>query len=169
MLGRPRIELVCEKYKVSFNIMDNKDFSVEVWTDGGCWPNPGPGGWAFAFSPEECSHGTEKNTTNNIMELTAISKAIDHCKSTFPRGTKFTIYSDSQYCVKGFNTWMYKWKRNDWKRKDTVTKKKVPVKNVEIWKELYYKRSDIELVWVKGHDGDPMNELVDSLAGMYRE
>lgn len=149
--------------------MEDNDFAIVVYTDGSCYPNPGPGGWAFALSDTEYFNGTEDSTTNNIMELTAVSKAIDHCKETFPRGTKFIIRSDSQYCVNGFNKWMHKWRKNDWNRKDTVTKKKVPVKNVEIWKDLYYKRSDVELVWVKGHDGDPMNELVDSLAGMYRE
>lgn len=133
---------------------------MKIYTDGSCRGNPGPGGWAFVVSNLEYRSGTSPYTTNNIMELTAILQAIYYVKDNFP-GTPATIYSDSRYCVDGFNTWMHNWEKRNW------TKKKGHIKNLELWKEIYDLREGVNLLWVQGHDGDEMNELADALAGEY--
>lgn len=130
---------------------------VEIWTDGSCNPNPGKGGWAFAISKEEYFTGFDQNTTNNIMEMTAVAEAIAYAKFEFPMHS-IKIYSDSQYVVNGFNSWMHGWKRKGW------TKKGGPIKNLDLWKVLHENHEDVELIWVKGHSGNDMNDFVDVLA-----
>jgi ribonuclease HI len=132
---------------------------IEVFTDGACQGNPGPGGWAWAIAPEGVVFGSggAKHTTNQRMEMTAVLEALRTVE-----GDAITIVSDSTYVVHCFrDRWYVKWQSNGWKNS-----KKEPVANADLWKPL------IELVlerapafrWVKGHSGNPMNELVDRLA-----
>ena len=133
---------------------------VEIFTDGACKGNPGPGGWGAILrlgQHEKELWGGEKETTNNRMELTAAIRAIEALKR--PIGGR--IYTDSQYVMKGINEWIHGWKKNGWKTAD-----KKPVKNVELWQALdaAVSRHKIEWHWVKGHNGDKMNERADQLA-----
>lgn len=128
---------------------------IEVYTDGGCSPNPGKGSWAFAISKEHYNSGYNKNTTNNAMEMTAILNAIKYCRFKDKR-TPIIIYSDSKYCVDGFMNWMHNWEKRNWFKKGGI-------KNLDLWKELFSVKNDVTLKWVKGHSGNEMNEFVDSL------
>lgn len=133
---------------------------IEIWTDGSCSGNPGPGGWgALLISGENEKElfGGEENTTNNKMELTAAIEALNVLKAP----SKVTLHTDSTYVKDGLTKWIHGWKKNGWK---TAAKK--PVKNQELWQALdaACKRHDITWKWVKGHDGDPGNERADALA-----
>jgi ribonuclease HI len=133
---------------------------VEIYTDGACRGNPGPGGWGVFFrykNEEKELFGGEAATTNNKMELTAVIRALEALK----RPSRVRLYTDSQYVQKGIQEWIHGWKRNGWK-----TAAKEPVKNKELWIELdeARKRHDIEWHWVKGHAGHPENERADALA-----
>ena len=133
---------------------------VEIYTDGACRGNPGPGGWGAilrANGTEKELFGGEAATTNNKMELTAVIRALEALK----RPSRVRIYTDSQYVQKGIQEWIHGWKRNGWK-----TAAKEPVKNKELWVELdeLRKSHDIEWHWVKGHAGHPENERADALA-----
>lgn len=138
---------------------------VELYTDGACSGNPGPGGWAFILrhpasgKERECS-GAEAETTNNRMELTAVIEGL----ATLKKACQVQLYTDSSYVGKGISQWMVNWKKNDWKRKDG--KSWVPVKNVELWQKLdaLIQRHSIEYHWVAGHSGHPENERCDELA-----
>lgn len=130
--------------------------TVEVYTDGGCFPNPGNGGWAFVLSEDEYKSGSRKNTTNNQMELQAVIEAIGYCKHEFP-GHFIKVYSDSMYCVQGFNSWMHNWQRKGWKKKGGL-------KNVDQWQILWDIKDLVVLEWVKAHNGNPLNEIADDLA-----
>jgi len=130
---------------------------VTIYTDGGCSPNPGPGGWSIVISPLEYHRGQKKMTTNNEMELTAVKNAIIYARKYY-MGDRILIKSDSKYCVDGFNSWMHNWAKNDFK------KKKGELKNQNLWRELYQLRHGVTLQWVKGHNGDRLNELADNLA-----
>lgn len=132
--------------------------STEVFTDGACAGNPGPGGWAWAVAPDgdRCGSGGAAHTTNQRMELQAVLEALQSLPGDL------TIVSDSTYVVNCFrDRWWVKWKANGWKNS-----KKEPVANTDLWMPL------VELVqqrrpafrWVKGHSGNPMNDLVDRLA-----
>ena len=134
---------------------------VTIYTDGACSGNPGPGGWGailiFGDIKKEISGG-KKDTTNNIMELTAALEALKMLK----RPCDVKLYSDSAYLVNGFiNGWIYNWKKNNWK-----TSNKEPVKNKEIWEELYKmtKIHKIEFIKVKGHSDNEFNNRCDELA-----
>lgn len=134
--------------------------SLEIFTDGACRGNPGPGGWGVLLrmgSQEKELWGGEPATTNNRMELTAAIRALEALK----RPVKARIYTDSQYVLKGINTWIHAWKKNGWRTSD-----KKAVKNVELWQELVQiaKLHELEWVWVKGHAGHPGNERADALA-----
>ena len=136
--------------------------STVVYTDGSCRHN-GCGGWAWAYHDKDghIIHGKGRtaDTTNNRMELTAIVEAMEH----FSTPTNLTIVSDSQYCVKGSQSWMYKWETNNWKRSVHGN----PVKNPELWKrvmELTRFHDSVSFLWVRGHNGDPMNEFCDRIA-----
>ncbi len=135
---------------------------IDIFTDGGCSGNPGPGGWAFVALSNgnvlSYSSGGDAQTTNNKMELTAVIKALETCQNL---GVKtVSISTDSQYVKNGITAWIYNWKKNGWK-----TASKDPVKNKELWVELDKIRSnfDINWVWVKGHAGIEFNEMCDSL------
>jgi ribonuclease HI len=133
---------------------------VEVYSDGACRGNPGPGGWGAILrfnGTEKELFGGEAATTNNKMELTAVIRALE----ALTRPSKVRVYTDSQYVQKGIKEWIHGWKRNGWK-----TAAKEPVKNKELWIELDALRGkhEIEWHWVKGHAGHPENERADALA-----
>ena len=134
---------------------------VDIYTDGACIGNPGPGGWAFIikYSNGETKEfsGSEKYTTNNKMELTAAIKAIKYLKKKII----INIYTDSKYLKDGITIWIKKWKLNGWK-----TSNKKNVKNSDLWKLLEEKIQDHEIrwMWVKGHDENILNEKADMLA-----
>lgn len=134
---------------------------VTIYTDGACSGNPGPGGWGcvllYKESRKEMSGGS-KNTTNNIMEVTAVIEALKTLK--FP--CKVNLHSDSAYVVNCFNQgWIYNWQKNGWR-----TANKEPVKNKELWQELYNltKIHQVNFVKVKGHSTNELNNRCDELA-----
>jgi ribonuclease HI len=133
---------------------------VEVWTDGACSGNPGPGGWGavlrFSDQTKELSGG-EQLTTNNRMELLAAIRSLE----ALTRPCAVDIHTDSQYVRGGVTEWMKGWKRNGWKTKD-----KKPVKNQDLWEQLdkLIAKHDVAWRWVKGHAGNVDNERADELA-----
>ncbi|CAH1654843.1 ribonuclease HI [Hyphomicrobiales bacterium] len=134
--------------------------TVEVWTDGACSGNPGPGGWGAILTfngVEKELSGGEAQTTNNRMELMAAISALEALK----RPVTVALHTDSQYLRQGITGWIHGWKKNGWKTAD-----RKPVKNVELWQRLdaALGRHKIEWKWVKGHAGDEMNERADALA-----
>ena len=134
--------------------------TVELYTDGACLGNPGPGGWAallrFNGTEKELSGG-DPDTTNNRMEMQAVIEGL----KALSRPSTVTVYTDSQYVQKGITEWINGWKARGWK---TAAKK--PVKNVDLWLELdeTQERHSVTWQWVKGHAGHPENERVDDLA-----
>ena len=133
---------------------------IKIYTDGSCLKNPGNGGWAAIIninSEIKRISGSVKNTTNNKMELMAPIKALQEIKKQQP----IEIYTDSQYVKLGITDWIHKWIKNNWQ-----TSKKEPVKNKELWLELYKltKSYEIKWIWVKAHVGNILNEEVDLLA-----
>jgi ribonuclease HI len=133
---------------------------VEIFTDGACKGNPGPGGWGALLrykGHEKQLFGGEADTTNNRMELLAVISAL----GALTRNSKVAITTDSQYVKNGITQWIHNWKRNGWR---TAAKK--AVKNVDLWQRLdqLVTQHDIEWHWVKGHSGHPENELADLLA-----
>jgi ribonuclease HI len=133
---------------------------VEVFTDGACRGNPGPGGWAALLrygDSEKMLYGSEQETTNNRMELMAAIAGLEALK----RATTLTLTTDSQYVRLGVTQWMTNWKRNGWR-----TSQKVEVKNRDLWQRLDEARNGhtINWVWVKGHSGHEENERVDQAA-----
>jgi ribonuclease HI len=133
---------------------------IEIWTDGACSGNPGPGGWGVVIrqngETRELSGG-EPQTTNNRMELMAAIAALESA----PAGSKVILHTDSQYVKNGLNAWIKGWKRNGWKTAD-----KKPVKNKELWERLDLANAQhkVDWRWVKGHAGDEGNERADELA-----
>lgn len=140
--------------------MSSKNQIVEIYTDGACSGNPGPGGWGalllYGDNEKEITGG-EFETTNNRMELTAAIEALKLLK----RRCKVELHTDSTYVRDGITKWIHGWKAKGWK---TAAKK--PVKNEELWRQLdeAAAKHDIEWKWVKGHAGDPGNERADELA-----
>ncbi len=141
--------------------------AVELYTDGACSGNPGPGGWAYllrhtASGAEREDSGGEAVTTNNRMELEAVIEGL----GALTRPSRVDLYSDSQYVLKGLSEWMENWKKRGWK---TASKK--PVKNVELWKRLdeLLAVHDVRFHWVKGHNEHPENERCDRLAVAARD
>jgi ribonuclease HI len=133
---------------------------IKIYTDGSCLNNPGDGGWAAIINDDGKIlkiSGSEKNTTNNKMELMAPIKAL----KKIDKDKKIEIYTDSKYVKLGITEWVHKWIINKWQ-----TSKKEDVKNKELWKELYNlnKSFEISWIWVKAHAGNPLNEEVDLLA-----
>ncbi len=140
---------------------------VKAYTDGACSGNPGPGGWGVylvaensvgKIVKEEALYGKNKETTNQIMELTAAIQALGSLKR---KNVDITIFTDSKYVVDGITNWIFGWLKNNW---STASKK--PVVNRLLWEELFdlTKNQNVEWVWVKGHAGVPGNEKADSLA-----
>jgi len=133
---------------------------VEVFTDGACKGNPGPGGWAALLrfnGVEKVLSGGERRTTNNRMEMTAAIKALEALK----RPSRVVVNTDSQYLRLGITQWLANWKRRGWR-----TSQGTPVKNADLWRQLdeAASRHEVEWHWVAGHSGHHENTLVDSLA-----
>ena len=133
---------------------------VEIYTDGACSGNPGPGGWGVLMrynghEKEMC--GGEDETTNNRMEMMAVIKALEALK----KASVVKLYTDSKYVMQGITEWMDGWKAKNWK---TASKK--PVKNKDLWVQIddLVSQHNIEFIWVKGHAGHPENERADELA-----
>jgi ribonuclease HI len=133
---------------------------VEIFTDGACKGNPGPGGWGAWLKTGEHEKeicGGELNTTNNRMELMAVIEALD----SLTRACDVVVHTDSQYVQKGISEWIHGWKKRGWK-----TAAKEPVKNADLWQALdaAQARHKVEWRWVRGHNGHPGNERADLLA-----
>ena len=133
---------------------------IEIFTDGACRGNPGKGGWGVmirANGLEEFLYGGDLSTTNNIMELTAAIKALEH----IPQNSNVVLTTDSKYVMQGITEWIKNWKIRNWK---TASKK--PVRNKELWKRLdnLTNLHSVEWKWVKGHSGHRENEIADQLA-----
>lgn len=134
--------------------------TVELFTDGACSGNPGPGGWGailrYGKTEKELS-GHEKETTNNRMEMTAVIEGLKALKSS----CNVHIHTDSKYVIQGMQEWLPGWKARGWKTAD-----KKPVKNVDLWQALEAQcdRHEVRWHWVKGHNGHPENERADALA-----
>jgi ribonuclease HI len=140
---------------------------VQLFTDGACSGNPGPGGWAFilrhaASGSEREGWGGEANTTNNRMELCAVIEGLTAVR----KPSRVEVHSDSQYVLKGLDEWLDQWKGRAWK---TAAKK--PVKNEDLWRRLDELRAfhRLRYVWVRGHDEHPENDRCDQLAVAARE
>jgi ribonuclease HI len=133
---------------------------VEMFTDGACLGNPGPGGWGVVLrwrGVERELSGSDPATTNNRMELTAAIKGLEVLK----RGVGVRVYTDSTYVRDGISRWIHRWKQSGWKTAD-----KKPVKNVDLWQRLdeAVTRHRVEWRWLRGHSGHPENERADRLA-----
>jgi ribonuclease HI len=137
-----------------------KDNTVDIFTDGACSGNPGPGGWGAVLryrGHERELSGGEGHTTNNRMELMAAIRALESLK----RPCTARLHTDSQYLRTGITTWINQWKRNGWR-----TAGKKPVKNADLWQRLDAALAphEVEWLWVRGHAGHPENERADALA-----
>ncbi len=133
---------------------------LKIWTDGSCLGNPGPGGWAFVATDDKNiaeRSGGEPNTTNNRMELTAVIRALTAAR----RHSEIELHTDSQYVKNGMQLWMKNWKKNNWRTAD-----KKPVKNQDLWMQLDELAQTIKIHWhwVRGHNGNELNERCDELA-----
>ena len=134
---------------------------VEIFTDGACRGNPGPGGWAALLrssgGKEREISGGESPTTNNRMELTAAIEALNALK----KPCRVELHSDSQYLRDGITKWIHGWRRNGWRTAD-----RKPVKNADLWERLVEaeSRHEVKWHWVRGHSGHPENDRVDALA-----
>jgi len=140
--------------------MNDVNKIIEIFTDGACSGNPGPGGWGaimrYGDIEKELSGG-EAETTNNRMELMAAIMALEALK----KSSQVKLYTDSQYVQQGARDWMPQWIKRDWKTAD-----RKPVKNVDLWQRLQdaMAHHQVEFIWVRGHDGHPENERADQLA-----
>ncbi|MEZ5742682.1 MAG: ribonuclease HI [Sphingomonadaceae bacterium] len=133
---------------------------IDVFTDGACKGNPGPGGWGALLrmgGHEKELHGSDPETTNNRMEMTAVIRAL----KALTEPCEIELYTDSRYVIDGMTKWIEGWKRKGW-----VNASKKPVKNVDLWHDLIEvtQTHRINWHWVKGHNGHPENERVDKLA-----
>ncbi len=140
---------------------DERDV-VELYTDGACSGNPGPGGWAYILrhprsGKEQEAYGAERRTTNNQMELLAVIMGLERLK----RPCRVELYTDSEYVGQGIRDWLPGWKRRGWRRAGNK-----PVKNLELWQRLdrQLQRHDVVYHAVRGHSGHPENERCDTLA-----
>jgi ribonuclease HI len=140
---------------------------VELYTDGACSGNPGPGGWAFILKHPATGKamdkaGAELETTNNRMELMAVIEGLSALKSP----SRIELYSDSKYVLDGLNVWIKSWKAKGWK-----TAGKKPVKNIDLWKTLdeLASKHEVSFHWIRGHNEHPENERADRLAVAARE
>jgi ribonuclease HI len=140
---------------------------VQLFTDGACSGNPGPGGWAFILrhpaTGKELEHaGGEAETTNNRMELMAVIRGLEALK----RPTHVELFTDSEYVRQGLSLWMPKWKANGWRRSTGPRAKAGPIKNLELWKRLDHliAQHRLKFTRVAGHSGHPENDRCDELA-----
>lgn len=138
---------------------------VQLFSDGACRGNPGPGGWAFilrhpATGSEKEGSGGEPLTTNNQMELMAVIAGLEALKSR----SSVEVITDSSYVARGSSEWLPGWKKNGWRRREKNTWK--PVKNLELWQRLdqLFAAHNVRFTWIKGHAGHPENERCDELA-----
>jgi len=138
----------------------NDNIIINIWTDGACSGNPGPGGWGalikYNNATKEIS-GSEKNTTNNRMEMIAVIKALKYIDTK----SQINLYTDSKYVKEGITNWIISWKKNNWKNSQ-----KKDVKNKDLWVELdsLSLKHNINWNWVKGHSGNIENDIADKLA-----
>lgn len=147
------------------NATEQSALAVEIWTDGGCRPNPGPGGWGVLLrckGVERELSGGERETTNNRMELTAAAEALE----ALTRPCVVNLHTDSEYVRNGITRWHTGWVRRNWRNASGD-----PVANMDLWRRLLdvAKRHEVSWHWVKGHSGVPENERVDQLATEARE
>ena len=143
-----------------------KNIAIEAATDGACSGNPGPGGWGgliiFNDNSEIEIGGSEQNTTNNRMELTAAIKTLEKLKN-FQLKENFKLRTDSKYVIEGYTRWIINWKKNGWK-----TSSGKSVQNLDLWQKIDNLRiKGLEMEFVKGHSGDKQNERVDLIATSY--
>ena len=136
--------------------------SIEIYTDGACKGNPGPGGWGVLLTHDGRTrelHGGDPYTTNNRMELTAVIRALEALK----RSTRVRLHTDSQYVQLGISKWIRDWKKRGWR-----TAGRKPVKNLDLWRRLDELAGghEIEWIWVRGHEGNVGNERADELANL---
>ena len=150
---------------VTVSLPADPDQVVDIWTDGGCRPNPGPGGWSailvFRGVEKELS-GYEPDTTNNRMELTAAAAALE----TLKRPCQVRLYTDSEYLKNGITRWHQGWVRKNWRNANGD-----PVKNMDLWRRILDAAAthQVEWHWVRSHVGIPLNERADKLATQARE
>ena len=167
LIGREIADTAARKFEQLSELLAPKaDHSAitcgcQIWTDGSCYPNPGPGGWAWHDGNGRFEIGGEIGATNNRMEMTAILRAMQ----AQTHGAQVLIYSDSQYCVNGLTIWKSGWQRKNWMKKGE------PMPNRDLWIELHrqQERINASFAWVRGHCGDAGNELADQLAARGRE
>jgi ribonuclease HI len=144
-------------------IDDTADQAVEIYTDGACSGNPGPGGWGavlrYGTHVKELRGGEGPSTTNNRMEMMAAIQALE----SLTRSATVRLHTDSTYLRNGITSWIAGWQRNGW-----LTRDRKPVKNADLWQRLTAAIAphQVEWLWVKGHAGDPGNERADTLAGI---
>ena len=140
--------------------MNNDDNIINIWTDGACSGNPGPGGWGVLIKYKKSTKklsGSEDDTTNNRMEMTAVINALKYLET----GLTINLYTDSKYVKDGTTKWIHNWKKNNWKNSN-----KKDVKNKDLWIELdlLSQNYNINWNWVKGHSGNIENDIADKLA-----
>jgi len=146
--------------------MNSDSIAIEAATDGACSGNPGPGGWGGLIIFDDNSEleigGSEKDTTNNRMELTAAIKTLEKLK-TYKLKENFKLRTDSKYVIEGYTKWIINWKRNGWK-----TSSGKLVQNLDLWQKIDQLRiNGLEMEYVKGHSGDKQNDRVDKIANNY--
>jgi len=146
--------------------MNRESIAIEAATDGACSGNPGPGGWGGLIIFDDNSEleigGSEQNTTNNRMELTAAIKTLEKLK-TYKLRDNFKLRTDSKYVIEGYTKWIKNWKRNGWK-----TSAGKPVQNLDLWQKIDQLRiNGLIMEYVKGHSGDKQNDRVDKIATNY--
>tara|TARA_Y100000766_G_scaffold242409_1_gene220704 strand:+ start:676 stop:1395 length:720 start_codon:yes stop_codon:yes gene_type:complete len=146
--------------------MNNKNIAIEAATDGACSGNPGPGGWGglIIFDDDTVIEigGSERNTTNNRMELTAAIKTLEKLRN-YKLKENFKLRTDSKYVIEGYTKWIINWKKNGWK-----TSSGKDVQNLDLWKKIDQLRiNNLEMEYVKGHSGDKQNDRVDLIATNY--
>ena len=146
--------------------MNSDSIAIEAATDGACSGNPGPGGWGGLIIFEDNSEleigGSEQNTTNNRMELTAAIKTLEKLK-TYKLKNNFKLRTDSKYVIEGYTNWILNWKRNGWK-----TSSGKSVQNLDLWQKIDQLRiNGLVMEYVKGHSGDKQNDRVDKIATSY--
>jgi len=146
--------------------MNSDSIAIEAATDGACSGNPGPGGWGGLIIFDDNSEleigGSEQNTTNNRMELTAAIKTLEKLK-TYKLKENFKLRTDSKYVIEGYTKWIINWKKNGWK-----TSSGKPVQNLDLWQKIDQLRiNGLIMEYVKGHSGDKQNERVDKIATNY--
>ncbi len=146
--------------------MNIDSIAIEAATDGACSGNPGPGGWGGLIIFDDKSEleigGSEQNTTNNRMELTAAIKTLEKLK-TYKLKENFKLRTDSKYLIEGYTKWIINWKRNGWK-----TSSGKSVQNLDLWQKIDQLRiNGLEMEYVKGHSGDKQNDRVDKIATNY--